>query len=324
MGGNLRIVILMIVAILVMFALPMGIDTEKKQNAAVKNNKYQEVMANAVNDATKELLVPVTKMNLETLTEGNRTDYRTMDINKERALDTFYKSLYLNLNIDKLPLNQQAIFRNLPIKLATAYDGYYISSWNEIWNSKEGKFDINDKWSEKYPYTYIDKAKGIVVAFTLGEDVEITTIATQKKEKMTRAQANSKYPNSYFGDKFQSTKENVIFDRVSNDILRHTNMSNAVAKKHGWQYSLKTPEVDTTTLKDISFTAFLQGEGEKGTVTYNTYGVSLAKVVDKHKIYGYTQGAFRYYTNKYKAGCDRVFNSQDEAAHAGYQPDSSI
>lgn len=302
--------------VLVIF-LPVRINSEAIQGASILKYSYDEILTNATDDATMQLIKTVSNNSIETLGEGNKINYQTMELNLDQGLDRFYRTLFMNLNIEDDYARQQEIKVNIPIKIVAGYDGYYVDSW-----SMDGK---EEKWSDKKLYSTIDNANNLAIRFTLDDNVYVKNISTGEEFQGKRANISSRYPTSCLADEstFNKVKSQIINQHIQQDLEYYTYEVNAVAKRNGWKLEFNTPYWGDRSITGISFIAFFQGNVMKGTVNYNNYGYSTTKVVKENDVYGYTNSGVKLYSHE-KAGSNLIyFSNEIEAAKNGYSPDLS-
>ncbi|WP_394884931.1 hypothetical protein [Clostridium butyricum] len=296
--------------------LPVKINSEAVNVAETSKYMYDEILTNATDDASRRLIETVSNNSIETLAEGNKINYKTMEINLDQGLERFYRTLFLNLNIEEDYARQQAIKINIPIKIVTGYDGYYVDHW-----STDGR---GEEWSEKKLYSTIDNTNNLAIRFTLDDHVYVKNITTGREFEGKREDIASEYPRSCLGDEktFNEVKSQVINQHIKEDIEYYTYATNEIAKRNGWDLSFNLPYWGERTITGISFIAFMQGNEIQGTVKYNNYGYSTTQIVKNKSIYGYTlSNGAKVYSNE-KAGDNLVyFQNEIEAAKKGYSPD---
>ncbi len=92
----------LLIAIVLIFV--MYVPIKINQISVEKSNKvkveYDEVVATASSDAARQLIYAADSYSNENLAEGKKIDYRDMNLNLDKALDRFYRTLFLNLNKD--------------------------------------------------------------------------------------------------------------------------------------------------------------------------------------------------------------------------------
>lgn len=315
MGGKKFFIL--IIMILFTLYLPTSINQKSIDKSRNMSNQYHEVIVNATSDATR-LLVDVTdSYSNENMAEGNKVDYRDINLNLDKALDRFYKTLYLNLNIEESYSYQEQIKHRIPIKIATAYEGYYINYFK-----MDGK---GEQWSELKPYSLVEGE--LVIHFTLDDNVTVTDGNTNTTITAKRQYFEKKYPNSCLKDQqtFDNVKSNVINSMIQEDLEYYTSHSNSLAKLNGWNIVFDIPYWGNRSINSIAFIAFYQGDEFIGTEhMYNSYGYSTSKTTKNKFIYGYIKNGKKLYSYIEENDVSEItiFNNQFEAAKAGYSPDS--
>lgn len=312
------ITIMVLFLVLVLY-LPMTINSEAIQSAELSKFTYNEILTNATDDASRELIKTVSNNSIETLGDGNKVNYKTMELNLDSALDRFYRTLFINFNIEDDYSKQQAMKINIPIKIVAGYDGYYVDHW-----SMDGK---EEQWSDKKLYSMIDNKNNLAIRFTLDDNVYVKNINTGEEFQGNRSDIASKYPTSCLSDEtsFTETKSQIINQHIKQDLDYYTYETNAIAKRNGWQLSFNIPYWGDRSITGISFIAFMQGNPVQGTVKFDNYGFSTTMIVKNNDIYGYiaSNGA-KLYSNDNTAGSNPTyFSNEIEAAKSGYAPDLS-
>lgn len=183
------------------FIMILFLPVTLNQRAMVKANDlkidYNEAVDNAASDAAKALLIADTNDSHEVIENGNKEDFQETDLNLNAGLNRFYRSLYLNLGIQRDTSQQQTLFNKLPIIVAAGYDGYYIHTWQEI--KINGKTKIVNDWTDEKKYLLYDKKDNIKINYTLGDYVYIEDMTTKQQYEGNRQKFAGKYPD-YFGD----------------------------------------------------------------------------------------------------------------------------
>ncbi|NFL43524.1 hypothetical protein FDB61_17815 [Clostridium botulinum] len=298
--------------------LPVRINSESINVAELSKYTYDEILTSSTDDAAMQLIKTVNNDSIEILGEGNKINYQTMELNLDQGLDRFYRTLFLNLNIEDNYSNQQVVKINIPIKIVTGYDGYYVDHW-----STDGR---GEEWSDKKLYSTIDNVNNLAIRFTLDDNVFVKNITTGEEFQGNRAEIADKYPKSCLADEttFNQVKGQVINQHIKQDLEYYTYETNAIAKRNGWKLSFNTPYWGDRSINGIAFIAFMQGNEVQGTVKYNNYGYSTTKIVKNKSIYGYTTNTGTKLYSYEKIGDNPVyFQNEFEAAKSGYSPDLS-
>lgn len=295
--------------------LPVRINTEALYTAEISKYTYDEILTNATDDAALELIKTVTNDSIEKLGEGNKINYQTMELNLDQALERFYRTLYLDLNIENDFGNQQAIKINIPIKIVTGYDGYYIDYW-----SMDGK---EERWSDKKLYSTIDNRNNLAIRFTLDDNVYVKNLSTGEEFLGKREDIGAKYPGSCLTDEktFNEIKGQVINQHIQQDLEYYTYEANVIAQRNGWKLRFNTPYWGNRSITGISFIAFMQGYEIQGTIKYNNFGYSTTKIVKNNSIYGYIVNGHKLYSYEIAGNNPIYFENEIEAAKNGYSPD---
>lgn len=296
--------------------LPVRLNGEAIYKAETLQFTYDEILTDATNDAALQLIKTVENDSIEKLSEGNKINYQTIELNLDQALDRFYKTLYLNLNIENDFAKQQAVKINIPIKIVAGYDGYYVDYWR-----MDGK---SEKWSDKKLYSTIDNTHNIAIRFTLDDNVYIKDLSTGEEFQGKREDIKSKYPGSCLADEqtFNEVKGQVINQHIKQDLEFYTSEANVIAKRNGWNLRFNTPYWGNRSITEITFIAFMQGYEVQGTMKYNNFGYSSTKIVKNNDVYGYIVNGNKLYSYDKQGGSDPIyFQNEIEAAKNGYSPD---
>ncbi|WP_291582747.1 hypothetical protein [Clostridium sp. UBA6640] len=315
---DLFVVILIVIGVV---SIPVGVKQKRMIESEALKVRYNEIIDNAVKDSAKTLLDPIDNESIETLGEGKNINFKTTNLNLDKALWRFYQSMFLNLNIENDYMKQQAFLDKVPIKLTVGYDGYYINTWTEV--IENGKNKVKEIWQPKKEFLYYDNKNNIKVNLTLDDFVYVTDMNTNEKLQGKQEEFKDKYKNMLFSDKFDQMRRQIIVDSIRKDLEYYSSLNNEIALKNGWGYTLKLPLIDEKAINDITFIAFFQGLPLNGIELYNTYGFGVARVVRNHNVYGNEESGVKYYhTDKCnnKTNSDVIFDSPIDACKNGYYP----
>lgn len=315
---DLFVVILIVIGAV---SIPIGVKQKRMIESEGLKVRYNEIIDNAVKDSAKTLLDPIDNEAIEILGEGKNLNFKTTNLNLDKALWRFYQSMFLNLNIENDYMKQQVFLDKVPIKLAVGYDGYYINTWTEVVENGEKK--VKELWQPKKEFLYYDDKNNIKVNLTLDDHVYVTDFKNNEKLQGKAEEFKDKYKSILFSDKFDHVRRQIIVESIRKDLEYYSSLNNQIALKYGWSYSLKLPLIDEKAINDITFIAFLQGLPLNGVDLYNTYGFGVARVVRKHNIYGNKEKGVNYYhTDKCsnRTDLDVIFDSPIDACKNGYYP----
>lgn len=280
------------------------------------SKQYDEMLVDATSDATRKLFEVTDSYSNEIVAEGSKVDYRNINLNLDSALDRFYKTLFINLNIEDSYAHQQGIKYRIPIKIAVGYEGIYVNYFRS-----DGS---GEQWSDIHKFS--DVQGDFVIHFTLGEDVIITNKVTKEEDSGKRKDLANKYPNTCLKDEetFNKVKLQVINTLIQSELEYYTKYSNEIAMQNGWEMNFNVPYWGNRAVKNIAFIAFYQGESFEGeNELHESYGYATSELINKKDIYGYTLDNKKFYSDKKLSNAKDLtyFESTYEAAIHGYKPD---
>lgn len=307
--------------IIIMIFMPLLYNNQMEVKNNQLFNEYNDKISTAARDASKELLNNYDSRSIELSADGNKENFQAVNLNLDKALSTFYKSLFLNFGIENDYLEQEKIKNKIPLKLAVGYDGYYICSWEEV--KINGINRLQEKWSDKINYSLLDSKSNIKIDFTLDDYVYITNLSDGSQLEGRQSSFISKYPNSIFGDKFEGLKTQIIMNLIQEDLKLYTSLNNKYSKEYGFEYTFTIPYIGNTSISNVSFIAFLQGVPLKGMdKVYNNFSLGISNVAKSGKIYGYVYNGKKFYSKEKPSNYTSLtlFDSEKEAAAYGYYP----
>lgn len=313
-----KLLVSMISCLFVMFWIPTHLNSQAIYDAETWKKDYDEIMTNATNDAVQQLIRKSDEYSSDLLGDGvDKVNYQKINLNLDRALERFYDTLYINLNIDRNYASQQALKVQTPIKIVVGYDGYYVDHWNNDGNGEQ--------WTEKKLYTMLDQQNNLVIRFTLDDYVYVTNTETNEAFEGLRKNIELKYPSSCLASEkdFNEIKSQVINQMIERDLEYYTSKTNEIALRNGWQLNFKVPYWGDRTVDGISFVAFIQGTPSVGVNRFNSYGFSTTKLIKNRTVYGYEVNGEKLYSYKKTGSNIMVFSNVYEAASNGYYPDSN-
>lgn len=302
--------------VLFSFYLPTKIEQDSIITTETLSKQYDEMLVSATSDATRTLLQASDVYSNELMAEGTKVDYRDINLNLDAALDRFYNTAFINLNIEENYAYKESIKHRIPIKIAVGYEGFYVNSFKT-----DGS---GESWSDIHKFS--DVQGDLVIHFTLDDYVTVTNSKTRVTKSGTREELASSYPNTFLKDEdtFNKVKSQVINSLIQSDLEFYTTRTNQIALRYGWNMNFDIPYWGNRAVDNIAFIAFYQGDAFFGNnKMHDSFGYSASQNVEKKEVYGYTVDNNKLYSdNKLKnVGKLTYFENQYEAAKSGYSPD---
>lgn len=318
---------LAIIAILIFLGISVKLDIDQRRLIQTEDikSRYKEIMFNATEDASIALFEPDSAASEDRFSAGYDTKAIEINPNLNKSLTKFYDTLYANMGIVNDPVGQDAFKMYVPVKMVVAYDGLFVNSWQEVFNSSTTKKETVEMWSLKKPYIYYDNQYKLVINFTLDDRVYVFNITTGVWEEGRQQGLYSKYPGKVFSPaNFDNLRRQTIVEALQKELACLTVRYNNIAKSQGIGYQYNIPIIDedtwNNTIKDVCFIAFLQGLSI-GMENYNTFGSGGTRVKAAGKYYGNTICGVKYYheeTCPLLTSKDILFDSRTDAAKQGY------
>ncbi len=316
--------------ILVIVLLPMHVYQDNRLRTQEKVLElvtyYDGALRTAVQDAGVALVANERQM------MGDEIKYdseKKIKLNKEEAIEAFYRTLYLNFGIVEDKLAQDLLRRYIPAAAIVEYDGLWVFS-DEEYSKENGMVAMQQVWHGKKPFVYTD-ANGNSLSFTL-DDFVYAYVADEKKWYEGKREDVHRWTDEVIPllrdeNLFDQVRRLTIVQVIQSELEHFINRHNEYVRRLGISYTFTLPTISqeewNNTIDDTSFIAFLQGV-PAGTNSYNNYAFGGGRLVRKHDIYGATQNGRKIY---YRAGCnypdaqiEEVFTSEKAAAAKGYHP----
>ncbi|PAD71336.1 hypothetical protein [Paenibacillus campinasensis] len=314
---------IMFVLIFFPFFFIMDIQTRELQAATQLEDQYDAALKTAVQDAGFVL-----NQNEHQEYEAGYQSTKFFRANKELAVDTFFKTLYLNFGVEDDPIGQGALAAYIPAIVVLDYDGYHLYTLTEFKNA-DGLTELKHMWRPKKPYAYVDSERN-TFNFTL--DNYVTTYVAAQRQWMEgyQWQLQQRTGIEILNDpeRFEAARRSSIVNSVQEDLAHFINKHNQYSSRTGISYTFKLPLIPqedwANTIDDIGIMAFIQGM-PVGTGFYNNYAFGGGRLVKKKVFYGGIdpQTGMKYYyrnTCAYNYQNEEVFSSERDAAAAGYFP----
>lgn len=280
-------------------------------NAAINNRKEIDRYIDVAIDDAVTSLVDV----------GENNQIR---INKEKAIESFFASLYSNFNIMSNREKQEELALYIPVIVVTLEDGYYIYYFDEYSGSDNYTYAVH-RWSEKFPYHYEDE--DFIYNFTLGDYITILDKkgnmdinGEQKVYQMHYKDIKVKYPTildspDHFlldDDKFNTIRKTRIASLIEKSMAYYTSHHNKIASNYGITYNFSLPSISNEQwmpyLDDWGIFVVFQGYpyGNEAGEVYNRFASAGAKI-SKDNYYYLEQ--VQWYLVYHRSGCPELDES---------------
>lgn len=256
-------------------------------------------------------------------------DNKRVIINKERAVQAFFNSMYINFDVLDNPTLQRKINGYVPAIVIVDYDGYHVLS-QDIYTNSDGYQEVKSVWKPKKSYAYTEG--DFSYSFTLDNVVTVYDGVANKFFTGDYHDLKSQVSDNVLQDDvvFDQIRRRAIVECIKNDMNYYINKHNEVARKYGITYQFALPVIAEEdwykTINDIGMLAFFQGvpvnmSGD----SYNTYAIGGARIVRAELYYGQVDlvNGIKYY---HQEDCldlttkDIVYFNRRDAALDGYLP----
>lgn len=250
-------------------------------------------------------------------------------INKERAVQAFFNSLYVNFDVLDNSVLQRKISGYVPVIVIVDYDGYYVIS-QETYKNSDSYSEIKHVWKPKKMFSYSDDI--YVYTFTLDDHITVYNTLTKAFYKGDYHDLKGKFASNVINDDtfFQQIRRKTIIENIKGDVNYCINKHNDIALKYGITYHFSVPSISNEdwyrTINDVGMLAFFQGlpistSGER----FNSFALGGARIVKGPKYYvevNATTGVKHYHRESCTilTTMDTVLNSRQECAKNGYFP----
>jgi len=307
--------LIIFVLILIPFSVVSNLKTKDLQLIEYKKLTMDRMLETAAEDAASQMV--------------ERGEDKKVVINKEKAVQFLFNSIYVNMRIMDDEIKQKEITGYIPVIAVMDYTGYYIMS-NEIYTAADGSKRIDLIWHPKKMYSV--SKDHYIISFAL--DLNFVGIYDTTTKTLTEgAYDNIKagFPEQYIQDKdiFEQMRRNAIIDTLQADFNECINRQNDIAKHFGIAYNFTLPNIErddwTRSINDYGVIAFFQGMPIGTGEYYNNFALGGARIFKKAKLYIQIDAAtgLKYY---HRASCptlnSKKFESDDasEAAREGALP----
>ncbi|MDM8533500.1 hypothetical protein QUF55_02245 [Clostridiaceae bacterium HSG29] len=212
-------------------------------------------------------------------------------INKNRAVDTFLKTLFMNFKISEGVYLKTNLTNYIPAIVIIENDGFEILSHSEFINSENMK-EIKMIWNPKVFYSYSDNK--YIYQFYIDDNLRVYEKATKKIYKGSYEFIINKIDitNSILEneDEYKVIKQREIVKLLQNDINYEINRHNDIIKNLGIDYQFTLPSISddnwANSITDIGMMVFFQGMpiGSLGN-RYSNFVLGGSKVLKGRKYY---------------------------------------
>jgi len=309
------------VLILLPFYVINRTDTETQRRMMITELRYDAALDTAVDDAAQALLINVNQQQ-----EARYESAKRVRVNKEEAVDSFYRTLYMDFGIAEDTIAQGVLNRYIPAVIVIGYDGFWVYAEEEFANAA-GETEIRPAWGPKKPYAYADTL-GNSVSFTLDDYVTAYEAGSRTWREGFRSeiQITTAIPLLRDAEVFEQVRRSTIVNAIQNELAFRINRHNQYASRYGISYTFTLPTISAeewnNTVNDVGVMAFVQGI-PMGRKTYNNYALGGSRVLKKPVIIGAVKEGKKVY---YRSACafpytvEEEFASEKAASQKGYMP----
>lgn len=242
-------------------------------------------------------------------------------INKEKAIECFFASLYSSFGILSNRDKQNQLDLYFPVIAVTVEDGYYIYYFDEYKGHDQYTYAVR-RWSEKLPYFYEDE--NFLYGFTLGDYItlldkngKLDKSGMQKVYQIHYKDMRVKFPNAFTSsdhfllnhEKFHTLRKTTIASLIENSMAYYTSHHNKIASNYGITYNFSLPTISNSKwlpyLDDCSIFVVFQGYpfGSEAGDVYNRFASAGAKL-SKDTLYYIEQ--VNWYLRYHRSGCPEI------------------
>lgn len=225
----------------------------------VSKNRLDDAFDHAIDSAAKELL--------------QVADNRTILLNKDAAMNTFYQSMYASLGIMVSVDQQELLQQYIPIMTVISEEGYYIYYTDEDIDSNGATYYCK-RWTPMFPFGYEDNE--FIYGFTLGDRITLydkhNLLDSSGEQKVfymnyKELQTSEKYktfrdlrPTHFLlnDETYLSIRKGVIITSIEETMSYFMNQYNKIARNYGITYQFTVPILDNSDfVRSIEHTSIL-------------------------------------------------------------------
>lgn len=314
-----------LVLILFPFFVVNRLEVKAQRMTLLTELRYDAALDAAVDDAARALLV-----NVDQQEEARYDSAKRVRVNKEEAIATFYRTLYMSIGIGDDPITQHVLNRYIPVVVVIGYDGFFVYAEEEFRNAA-GATELRPVWGPKKPYAYADR-QGNSLAFTLDDYVTGYEAGsrTWREGKRSEIGSDSTIPLLQDPALFEETRRNTIVYAIQEELAYRINRHNQFISRIGISYTFTLPTISqeewNNTVDDVGVLAFVQGI-PMGRKAYNNYALGGSRVMRKPVIVGALLSSRKVYFRSdcpYAYPVQETFADEKAAAQKGYSPLSCL
>lgn len=313
--------VLLYLGIIIVLLLPLQHHSWVLEAAERKQLEYNRALDNAVMDGIFHLV--------------EKDSTKEVILNKEKAVNYFFESLYCNFGIITNQLEKRRLHHYIPIIVVTDKDGFYLN-YSKIEQQKDGTRILTRQWTKKQPY-FLSK-DNFIYEFTLGNELKLY----DSKRKLILEGDYHDFAGKYSGNQilnhpvvFEETRRNCIITHLKEAMRKGILQHNNTVKNIGVNYQFYFPSIRKEdwyrTIDDISFLAVIQGypwkegTGNLAQGSYHHYAIGSARAWKASSYYVSSEnqeGQFFYH----RENCNRrakeelVYWDKKECAKIGAFP----
>lgn len=304
--------------------LILGMRAESLEDVRFAEMKYTGALRTAVQDGGMKLNDNETQSK-----ESAYDSVKYMRADKEQALESFSRTLYINMGIGDDKAAQAAFWWYIPAIVVLDYDGYYLFV-SQPYVDDDGEELMEHRWTPKIPYAWND-GSGNSIQFTLDSYVQVYESNSSIWHSGFRKDLIGRTGVALLDheDVFEQVRRITIVNTVQERLAYYIQLHNQVALRNGISYTFTLPLISqeewVNTIDDIGMMAFIQGI-PMGEQYYNNYALGGGRLVKAPTYFGAVddRGLPYYYrdTCSFNDRVEEVFPSAKEAAAAGYHEKS--
>jgi hypothetical protein len=266
-----------------------------------KDLEYNKALDSSVDDGTMDLV--------------ELDSNRNIVLNKEKAVEQFFVSLYANFGVTGDGILQRKLREHVPIILITDQDGFYIYYMDTY--KALGEEVLGGRWSEIHPYVYEDN--NFIYKFTFGDSVTMLDKDTNELITGNYKELGIAYSDSAMAkeETFDTVRRSAIIYEIEKWMNNYINRYNNISYQFGITYQFWLPTIDKAdwyrTIDDISmFVIFQNYPYYTGSLdAYNRYAFGGARIAKSKMFYLKEVNGIKYY---HKEKCNYInINGQENA-----------